>query len=288
MNKTITLLAACAIALAATAQNKADIEVSYDQALPSHLHQGKPATTKMLLLASATEAKYFNNLSLWVDSLKSTPEGKAQYMEILKKTCMTVEPDGSTLWDLSKGPAKRVYTYVFSNLTDGTLTYYGKFGEELGQYSEPLTEMEWTMVEDSTATVLGYECFMAESDYHGRHWKAWFTPEVPMSFGPWKLHGLPGLILKAEAGGGFSFTATGLEHTDRLITPMYLQQDYAKMNRKKALENAEYYMNNEANIMNAQGQNVTIYHVDGNGNKVEVPRFDGLKHSLEPDYKQKK
>lgn len=32
--------------------------------------------------------------------------------------------------------------------------------------------MEWTIVEDSTSAVLGYECLMAEPDYHGRHWKA--------------------------------------------------------------------------------------------------------------------
>lgn len=40
--------------------------------------------------------------------------------------------------------------------------------------------------------------------------------------------------------------------------------------------------------MNAQGQNVKIYTVDENGNKVEVPKYDGLKHSLEPDYKMKR
>ena len=83
----------------------------------------KPVTSKMSLLASTTKAKWFNDLSLWVDSLKSTPEGKAQYMEILKKSCMTVEPDGSTTWDLSKGPSKKVYTYVFTNLADWTYAF---------------------------------------------------------------------------------------------------------------------------------------------------------------------
>lgn len=140
-------------------------------------------------------------------------------------------------------------------------------------------------MEDSTATVLGYECIMAESDYHGRHWKAWFASEIPMPFGSWKLHGLPGLILKAEANGGFSFAATGIEHANRPISPMYLQQDYSKVDRKKALENAEYYINNEESIMNAQGQNVKIYSVDENGNKIGVSEYDGLKHNLEPDYK---
>ena len=285
MNRIITFLTMCLVAIAALAQNKAEIIVSYDYVKPTK--SGKTSTTKMTLLAAPTEAKYFNNLSLWVDSLKSTPEGKAQYMEILKKVCMIVEPDGSTSWDLSKGPVKTVNTYVFTNPYDASLTVYEKFGEDLGYYSEPFSEQQWIVVEDSTATILGYECILAESDYHGRHWRAWFTPEIPMSFGPWKLHGLPGLILKAEADGGFSFIATGIENSDRLITPMYLKEDYAKVNRKDALKNAEYYVNNQEAIMNAQGQSVKIYTLDENGNKVEVPKFDGLKHSIEPDYKQK-
>ena len=285
MKEILTILSVFFVAIATMAQNKAEIIVSYDYSHPNK--SGRILTEKMSLLASPAEAKYYNEMSLWIDSLKSTPEGKAQYMEILKKSCMTVESDGSTSWDLSKGPTKKSYTYVFTTPSEETLTFYSLFGEDLGHYTEPLTEMEWTMVEDSTANVLGYECILAESNYHGRHWKAWFTPEIPMSFGPWKLHGLPGLILKAEADGGFSFMATGLEHSDRIITPMYLQQDYAKVDRKKALENAEYFVNNEENIMNAQGQNMKIYTLDENGNKVEVPKYDGLKHSLEPDYKIK-
>lgn len=285
MKKTIVLLFLCLAATAVSAQNKAEVIVSYDYTAPSST--GKTYTTKMSLQASPTEAKYFNDLSLWVDSLKSTPEGKAQYMEILKKACMTVEPDGSTSWDLRKGPSKSVYTYVFTDLSDELLTFYGKFGEDMGYYTEPLSEMEWTVKEDSTANVLGYECILAECDYHGRHWKAWFSPEIPMPFGPWKLHGVPGLILKAEADGDFTFTATGLEQTDRIITPMYLQEDYTKTDRKKAQENAEYFANNEENIMKAQGQHVKIYALDEDGNQIEVPKYDGLKHSLEPDYKMK-
>lgn len=287
MKKIFTITAMCLVAIAAAgAQEKADILVCYEATNP--LISGKISTSKMSLLANATEAKYFNDLSLWVDSLKSTPEGKAQYMEILKKACMTVQPDGVVSWDLRKGPSKKYHTYVFTHLNDGILTHYGKYGEDLGYYTEPISEMDWTIAEDSTTTVLGYECIMAESDYHGRHWKAWFTTEIPMPFGPWKLRGLPGLILKAEADGGFSFAATGLEQTDRTISPMYLEKDYTKVDRKKALENAEYYANNAESIMNAQGQSVKIYQLDDEGNQIEVPKYDGFKHSLEPDYKIKK
>lgn len=285
MNRFITSIIMCFVTIAIFAQNKAEIMVSYDYIYPNK--QDKTITTKMSLLASTTEAKYFNDLSLWVDSLKSTPEGKEQYMEIIKKTCMTIEPDGTMSFDLRKGPTKNVYTYVYTKLPEETLTLYGKFGEDLGYYTEPLSEMEWTIVEDSTATILGYECMMAKCDYHGRQWKAWFSPEIPMSFGPWKLHGLPGLIFKAEANGGFAFVATGIQHTNRIISPMYLLEKYTKVDRKKALENIEYYTNNAESILNAQGQSVKIYSLDDNGNRIETPKYDGLKHSIEPDYKMK-
>lgn len=289
MKKLITMISLCMVAIAASAQEKADILVSYDYVRPNHAStkEGEVITKKMKLLANSTEAKYFNDVSQWVDSLKSTPEGNAHYMDILKKACMTIEPDGSVSLDLRKGPSKNVYTYIFSNLNDGILTNYDKYGEDLGYYTEPIAEMDWNIVEDSTATVLGYECMMAECDYHGRHWKAWFAQEIPISFGPWKLRRLPGLILKADADGGFSFVATGLERSDRTMTPMYKKEDYAKVDRKKALEDAEYFQNNQESILNAQGQHVKIYVLDDNGNKVDVPKYDGLKHSIEPDYKMK-
>ena len=285
MNRFIAFLYMFLIALALLAQGSDKILVSYDYVYPNT--HGKIRTLKMSLIASPSEARYYNETSLWVDSLKSTPEGKAKYMEIIKKACMTIEPDGSVSFDMRKGPTKPTNSYVFTNLAKDCLTHYNKFGEDYGYYTEPLNEIQWTIVEDSTATVLGYECVMAESDYHGRHWKAWFTPELPMPFGPWKLHGLPGLILKAEADGGFSFAATGLEHTDRTISSMYMQSDYSKVDRKEALKNADFFANNEESIMNAQGQSVKIYSTDDNGNKIETPKYDGRKHSLEPDYKMK-
>ncbi|MDE5872189.1 MAG: GLPGLI family protein [Muribaculaceae bacterium] len=279
MNRIFTSMVVCLIVSGALAQNKADIIVSYDEN-NMNWERDTLQTTRMSLLANANEAKYFNDLSLWTDSLKSTPEGKDRLKQIIMSACMTQSPEGSLSFDMTKGPVKTVNTYVFTNVGNGSLRYYSKFGEEQGYYDEPLTEIAW-QIDDSVKTVLGYECIEAETNYHGRHWTVWFTPDVPVPFGPWKLHGLPGLILMAEADNGNSFIATGMEKTDRIISPMYSSDEYDRKERKKALAENEHYLNNRESILKAKFGGSVQFAYDS----AERPKYDAARYANEPDYK---
>lgn len=83
----------------------------------------------------------------------------------------------------------------------------------MGNYrmSEKTMTPEWTVGED-TSTILSYHCTKAETYFKGRHWTVWFTFDIPLDYGPWKLVGLPGLTLKAEDNQKqYIFEATGLE-----------------------------------------------------------------------------
>jgi GLPGLI family protein len=69
---------------------------------------------------------------------------------------------------------------------------------------------KWTLVNE-TKKIDKYTCQKAVTEFCGRSWIVWFTTELPYEFGPWKLHGLPGLILYAEDfEKKYSFQFTGI------------------------------------------------------------------------------
>lgn len=89
---------------------------------------------------------------------------------------------------------------------------------------EPGT-LPWKILSE-TDTVASYTCQKATLNFRGRDYTAWFTTDIPVSEGPWKFAGLPGLILKIEDTKGlFAFKLIGLE---QLTTPIAIQINDAK------------------------------------------------------------
>ena len=61
---------------------------------------------------------------------------------------------------------------------------------------------EWKMTGDQKM-ILDYPCFKAEKEENDSTvTSAWFTPSIPVSTGPSKFIGLPGLVLQVEFEGG--------------------------------------------------------------------------------------
>jgi len=60
---------------------------------------------------------------------------------------------------------------------------------------EEIPNLNWKFT-DKTKKIGEFLCNNAVAEFRGRVYSAWFTTKIPTSFGPWKLHGLPGLIVK--------------------------------------------------------------------------------------------
>lgn len=116
------------------------------------------------------------------------------------------------------------------------------------QLNEEIAKPQWE-IKDSTITILGYDCIMATSDYRGRRWIAFFSPEIPISEGPWKLIGLPGLILKAhDSKNEYSYVATEINTSNPGLVEYFNYRDRLIIrDRIKGL--TRRYRVKESNIM---------------------------------------
>lgn len=95
---------------------------------------------------------------------------------------------------------------------------------------EEYKPLEWTILNE-TKTIGDFTAIAAEAYISDRKWIAYFTLDIPINYGPWRLHGLPGLVLEAhslpderedvyvnqDAPEVFSFKLVQFKETDQSI-----------------------------------------------------------------------
>ncbi|TAE11577.1 MAG: GLPGLI family protein [Bacteroidetes bacterium] len=120
---------------------------------------------------------------------------------------------------------ERTVNYLDTWITDSVTTYKGRHGNlketsfvkkkkegflyDTEKYhrtkfyvKDSLHNFKWELLPD-TATILKRKCLSAKTTFRGREYKVFYTPEIPVSDGPWKFGGLPGLILEVKSTDDF-------------------------------------------------------------------------------------
>lgn len=83
--------------------------------------------------------------------------------------------------------------------------------------------------------IAGYNCHKATTEFRGRTFEVWYTPDVPVNFGPWKLNGLPGLILWAtDSRNEIEFRATKIKVTENIDIEVLID-NVPKLGKKVSL-----------------------------------------------------
>lgn len=105
------------------------------------------------------------------------------------------------------------------------------------QITEREPVQDWKL-EDETKIIKGYQVQKASTTFRGRHYSAWFSPEIPLNFGPWKLRGLPGLIL--EASDDKKEVQFSFEGFEKINLPHPIQIDIPKNYSIKQVNQQQY------------------------------------------------
>ncbi len=79
---------------------------------------------------------------------------------------------------------------------------------------EPTNSINWEITNKSRE-IGSYTAIKAKSAFRGRYYTAWFVPDIDINAGPWKFHGLPGLIIEVtDEEKGVQFLFSKLENFD--------------------------------------------------------------------------
>jgi GLPGLI family protein len=85
---------------------------------------------------------------------------------------------------------------IFINYKDKKITELKKFKSKY-LVEDTLSFPQWNIT-DEIKNVNNYKCQKATTFFKGREYEVWYAIEYPTIFGPWKLNGLPGLIIFAQ------------------------------------------------------------------------------------------
>lgn len=109
--------------------------------------------------------------------------------------------------------------------------------------------IKWVLVNE-TKKIGNYLCKKATTTFRGRNYSAWYYEKIPISVGPWKFHGLPGVIIRiTDAKNQVSFYLEHIEYpfTENIKNSLYLEEeksisvsDFFEL-KEKARDNSEKF-----------------------------------------------
>lgn len=216
------------------------------------LNPDKKLNETMMLKVGPKSSVYYSYARFYADSLIEADKAAGASQEVISE-------------HLKQAGGGFINYQVYKNYPAGKTTLLDVIATSRFRSEEPVERPEWTLLPD-TATLLTYLCNKATCRFRGRDYEAWYTTDIPRSEGPWKLEGLPGLILKAaDSRGHYTFVCTGIEKAREGETIQFTGSEYEPVSRKDLRKVHERFAADPIGYMKetSPGMQVTIRGEDG-------------------------
>lgn len=244
MKRILLTLLTAAIILAAFAQqpDKALAKVSYTFIhLNDTTHRNRLYTENMLLIIGKNASVYTSYDKINQNAIMKKQMG-ASMTERMGSIDLSLADIGGKM-----PPPVSLTNYYFFTKENKLFTEEPLFNVYLTAEEAP--KINWNITKD-TLSFSGVKCQKAFASFKGRNWIAWFAPDLPFQSGPWKLHGLPGLIIEAyDANKEVQFKFAGIEK----VNPETTNKDQnsgekLKKDNPDFLSATDFYSGNEIKL----------------------------------------
>ncbi len=141
--------------------------------------------------------------SLITDYMSLDTDGKKSYFyntaKYEKDSAYAAEKDFAKLFK-RKNYNRNLNYLIEKDYAKKTISFYDQF-KSVKLMTTDSEAPRWK-IEKEFAEINNMKCQKAVTDYKGRSWEAWFSKDYPVSDGPYKFSGLPGLVVSVKDTGG--------------------------------------------------------------------------------------
>jgi GLPGLI family protein len=217
-----------------------------------------PYISNMVLSLGKQSSRYCTE-KLYNENDKNAQLQKQQQAQAVSAKPMAVAAGGPLLIVGKYGAI--INEEVIKDLVKQKLITNSHLGIKTYSIESDLPKINWA-IQDEKKTVGKYPCQKAVGTYGGRTYTAWFAPDLPFRDGPWKLSGLPGLILEAQDTKNevfFSFRELSKNSDAEETTKSFLGSDYNIKTNLKGYNRAKAaFETDPESVMSAQAPNAKL------------------------------
>lgn len=180
----------------------------------------------------------------------------------------------------SKMPMSALNFYVFKRQNSAQVSFTEKIVKDNYRYKQDIHDLNWEILSE-TKEVAGFGAQKAKASFSGRDYTAWFTTEIPISEGPYKFRGLPGLILEiSDNNDYYTFKLNGFKELNDEISMEFEPEDYLEVSREKFLEIKQEYAENP--FIKMENSGITMGFQPGQKEKLLREHREELKKENNP------